>query len=131
MLQDHAALRHRVLDRAHDEPLAELGGAPIAEGDHLRIVVAGVDVQEREGEPAGPERLLREAEQADGVLAAREEERGARALARDLAEDVDRLRLEPVEVRKSSPGSLRHRLRHPDSLAAVRRPCVRDNGHPR
>jgi hypothetical protein len=60
--------------------------------------VAGVDVQQREREAAGTERLLGEAQQHERVLAAREQQRGVRALPGDLAQDVDRLGFEPVEV---------------------------------
>ena len=52
----------------------------------------------REGEAAGAEGLLGQAQQDDRVLAAREEEHGALELRRDLAQDVDRLGLERVEV---------------------------------
>ena len=40
-------------DARDDEPLAELGDAPVAELDHLGEVVAGVDVHDREREPPG------------------------------------------------------------------------------
>ncbi len=56
-----AALRDRILDRAHDQPLAELGGALIAKGDDLRKVVAGVDVQQRETETRPGETPFRRA----------------------------------------------------------------------
>jgi hypothetical protein len=96
--QHHAAGCDRILDGAHDQPLAELGDAAIAKGDHLGEVVPGVDVQQREGKPARPERLLGEAQQDDRVLAAGEQQRGLRALSRDFAQDVDGLGLEPVEM---------------------------------
>jgi hypothetical protein len=96
--EHHLAGADRVLDGPDDEPLAELRRAAIPEGDHLGVVVAGVHVQEREGEAGRPERLLGEPEQADRVLAPGEQEHRVRALSGDLAEDVDRLRFEPVEV---------------------------------
>ena len=69
-------LRDRVLDRAHDQPLAQLGRARVAKRDHFGEVVAGVDVQQREREAPGAERLLREAQQHERILAAREEQGG-------------------------------------------------------
>src|SRR4029079_4983263 len=63
-----------------------------------------VDVHDRERELARPERPLREPKQHDRVLAAGEEEHGPLELGRDLAEDVDRLRLELVEVGQGGHG---------------------------
>src|SRR6185503_6447649 len=51
----------RGLDGRDDEPLAELFDAPVAERERFREVVAGVDVDDREREAAGTERLLGEA----------------------------------------------------------------------
>ena len=50
------------------------------------------------GKPAGPERLLGEAQQHDRVLAAAEQQHRALELGRDLAHDVDRLGLERAQV---------------------------------
>ena len=52
-LLDHPAGVDRLLHRGHDQPRAELGHAPVAELEHLVEVVAGVDVHDREREPAG------------------------------------------------------------------------------
>jgi hypothetical protein len=60
--------------------------------------VARVDVHHREGELARSEGLLRQAQEHDRVLAAREEEHRPLELGRELAHDVNRLRLELVEV---------------------------------
>ena len=70
----------------------------VAELEHLGKVVAGVDVQQREAEALRPERLLRQPQQDAAVLAAGEQQRRLGALRRDLAQDVDRLRLEPLEM---------------------------------
>ena len=86
----------RVLDRSDDQPLAELGDAPIAKLQRLREVVAGVDVDDREREAAGSEGLLGEAKQDDGILAAAEQQGRPLEDRRGLAEDVDRLRLESL-----------------------------------
>ena len=99
-LLDDAPLVDRLLHRRDHEALAELGDAAVAVLDRLREVVPGVDVHDRERELAGPERLLGEPQQHDRVLAAREEQHRPLELGRDLAEDVDGLRLELVEVRE-------------------------------
>ena len=72
----------------------------VAELDHLGEVVPGVDVHDREREAPGPERLLGQPQQHDRVLAAAEQQHGALELGGDLAEDVDRLGLEGLEVRE-------------------------------
>ncbi len=106
-LLDDPSLVDRLLHRRDHEALAELLDATVAVLDRLGEVVPGVDVHDRERELAGPERLLGEPEQDDRVLAAREEQHRTLELGRDLAEDVDGLRLELVEVRqrRESPGS--------------------------
>src|SRR6185369_15465673 len=48
MLEDDGAALHRILDRTYDQPLAQFGGALVAEGDDFLVVVAGVDVHQRE-----------------------------------------------------------------------------------
>ena len=70
----------------------------VAEGDHLREVVPGVDVHDRERDLARPERLARQVQQDDRVLAAAEQQHGLLELRRHLADDVDRLGFELVEV---------------------------------
>ena len=97
-LLDHAPRVDRLLDRGDEQPLAELGDPPVAELDDLREVVPGVDVQQREREAPGPERLLGQPQQHDRVLAAGEQQRRPLALRGDLAHDVDRLGLEVVEM---------------------------------
>ena len=92
---------------AIDEALAELRDTAVAELDRLGEVVTGVDVHEREREPAGAEGLLGEPQQDDRVLAAREEEHRPLELRGDLAHDVDRLGLERVEVGEMDGPSLR------------------------
>ena len=103
----------RRLDRADDELGAQLGDAAVPVVEDLVEVVAGVDVHQREGEPGRPEGLLGDLEHHRGVLAAGEEEHRVLELGRDLAEDVDRLGLERVEVRD-------RRFRHPATSASVR-----------
>ena len=88
----------RVLHAGHDQPLAQLGHAAVAELDDLGEVVAGVDVHEREREARRAERLLGQAQQHDRVLAAAEQQHRALELGGDLAHDVDGLGLERLQV---------------------------------
>ena len=97
-LQHDAALRDRVLDRAHDQPLAKLRRPCITKREHLGEVVAGVDMQQRKRKRARTERLFGEPQQHQRVLAAGEQQRRIRALPGDFAQDVDRFRLEPLEM---------------------------------
>ena len=97
-LLTHAAGIDGVLDRGHDQPLAQLGDTPITEVDDLREVVAGVHVHQREREARRSERLLRQSQQHDGVLATREQQHRVLELGCDLAHDEDRLGLQRVEV---------------------------------
>ena len=92
-----AAVVDVVLHAGDFETDAETRDGLVAEREHLGEVVAGVDVQHREGHAAGRERLRREVEHDDGVLAAGEQQHGALELGDDLADDVDRLGLEQVE----------------------------------
>jgi len=66
----HRPARHRILDRANDQALAEFGRPPVTEVGDLAVVVAGVDVHQREGKAARAESLLGDAQHADRVLAA-------------------------------------------------------------
>ncbi|OQB89208.1 MAG: hypothetical protein BWX86_02514 [Verrucomicrobia bacterium ADurb.Bin122] len=61
-------------------------------------MVARVDVEQRERKFGGPEGLFGEAQEADGVLAAGEEQRRALKLAGDFAQDVDGFGFEMLEV---------------------------------
>ena len=70
--------------------------------------MARVDVHHGEREARRPEGLLRQAQQHDRVLAAREEQHRTLPLGGDLAHDVDRLGLECVEVGEASDGLLGH-----------------------
>lgn len=92
-LEHHRATAHRILDRAHDQPLAHLGRAPVAVFDDLGVVVAGIDVQQGKRKTAGTEGFFGQAQQADRT-AAREEQGRVAALAGDFAQDVDGFRLE-------------------------------------
>jgi len=73
-------------------------GAAVAKIVEFGEVVPGVDVEQRHRQLRGTERFFREAQEADRILAAGEQNRRTVEFARDLAHDVDRFRLEPVEV---------------------------------
>ena len=73
-----------VLDRADDELGAEFRGPAVAELVQLREMMAGVDVEQRHRDVGGAEGLFRQAQQADGVLAAGEEQRRAARIRRRL-----------------------------------------------
>ena len=62
--------------------------------------VAGLDVQERHGNVRGAERFFREAQQADGILAAGKEQGGAFKLGGDFAHDVNRLGFQILQMVK-------------------------------
>ncbi len=98
-LLDRAAGVDRILHVGDDEALAELGHAAIAELDHLREVVPGVDVHQDQREAGGAKRLLGESQEHDRVLAAGEQDHRSLELGRDLAEHVDRLGLQCIEMR--------------------------------
>jgi hypothetical protein len=83
--------------------VAGLVHAAVAELEHLREVVAGVHVQDRERQRRRPKRLLGHAQERDRVLAAAEQEDGPLELDHDLAQHVDRLGLERPEVRDAAP----------------------------
>ena len=93
-----AAVVDVVLHVGHDQTKPEAGDRLVAVVEHLGEVVAGVDVQQRERWRRRGEGLDRQVQHDDGVLATAEQHHGPLELAGDLAEDVDRLRLEVVEV---------------------------------
>ena len=88
----------RLLHRGHHQVGAQLGHGAVAELEHLGEVVAGVDVHDRERDPPGPEGLLGQPEHDHRVLAAREQQHRPLELGRHLADDVDRLRLDVLEL---------------------------------
>ena len=115
---DQPAVVDPVLDVRDLEAQAQALDEPVAEVDDLRVVVPGVDVQQRERHGRRREGLDGQVHQQRRVLAAGEEDHGAVELARDLAEDVDRLALQGVERVQGS----RHACR-PHSVLA--RPAQR------
>ncbi len=77
--------------------------ATVAEVDYFGIVVTGIDMHQRKrqrGLAVRPEaeRLQREVQHDDRILAARKQQRGPAALGDEFAQDMNRLGFEPVEV---------------------------------
>ena len=85
---------------------------------HLREVVPGVHVHDRERERRGPERLLGQAQQHDRVLAAGEQQHGALELGRDLAHHVHGLGLQLAQLGEGGGG--RSPYGRPCTIASAR-----------
>jgi hypothetical protein len=98
LLDDPSAV-DRLLHGRDEELGAQLGREAVAVRDHLVEVVPRVDVHEGERHRRGAERLTREMCEHDRVLAAAEQHDGALELGGDLADDVDGLRLQRLQVR--------------------------------
>jgi hypothetical protein len=92
-----------------DQLQTELGGVAIAEFEHLAELVAGVNVQQGEGNWAGVKGFLREAEHHGGVFTDGVEHYRVLKLRGDLAEDVNALSLEELDVIKAVARELAHR----------------------
>ena len=95
---DHAAGVDVVLHLGDDEPHPGLGDELVAGLQHLVEVVAGVDVHHRERQPARPERLERQMQHDDGVLAAGEQQHRPLELRGHLPNDVDGLGLQRAQM---------------------------------
>ena len=87
-----------VLHLGDDQPHPGFVDQFVAGRDDLVEVVAGVDVHHRERQPAGPERLERQMQHDDGVLAAGEQQHRPLELGGHLADDVDRLGLQRPQM---------------------------------
>ncbi len=97
-LFDDATGPDRILDRGDHEPLSEFRDPAVAELDRLGEVVACVHVHHREWERRRAERLLRQAQQHDRVLAPAEQQDGPLEFGGDLAHDVDGLGLQGAQM---------------------------------
>ena len=71
---------------------------PITELDRLSKVVAGVDMDEQEGDPCRCECLTSQVHHQDRVLAAREQKYGSLELSRDFPHEEDGLGLKLANV---------------------------------
>jgi hypothetical protein len=92
------ALRDRLGHRRDDEVHAQLAHPPVPELQDVGEVEAGVDVHDREGDAGGGERLARQLQHHDRVLAAGEQQHGSLELGDDLADHVDGLGLERIQL---------------------------------
>ena len=101
----------------HDQVEAELAHGAIAEGDHVAELPGGIDVQQRERRLGRIERLARQVQQHRGVLADGIEQHRLAELRGSLAEDVDALRLQQIEM--ASEARSCHGLRAPAPRAVV------------
>ncbi|MGX1153831.1 hypothetical protein RKD39_001409 [Streptomyces albogriseolus] len=87
-----------VLHGGDVQPQPVLGDRAVAVVEDLGEVVPGVHVEQRERHRRGRERLQRQVQHDDGVLAAGEQDHRLLELTRHLAEDVHGLGLEGVQV---------------------------------
>ena len=94
------ALLDALLVRVDDEVESELLRRVVPELDHLPELPRRVDVEEREGQVARRERLPGEVEHDARILADRVHHHGSLEARGDLADDVDRLGLEGLQVRE-------------------------------
>ena len=95
----HLPCVNRFLNAAHYQARAESRHQLVAVGDGLGKVVAGVDVQKRKRDAGRIEGLARQMRHHYRVFAAREEDDRPLELLGHLAQDVDGLGLQLVEMR--------------------------------
>ena len=95
---DHAARVDVVLHLGDDQPHTGFLDELVAGLQDLVEVVAGVDMHHRERQPARPERLERQMQHDDGVLAAGEQQHRPLELRGHLPNDVDGLGLQRAQM---------------------------------
>ena len=100
-LLDDGASVDVLLHRADNEPDGELFHLTVAVVENLGKVVPGVDVHDRERDALGRARLRGQVEKDSGVLSPGEEKCGTLEFGDHLADYVDRLGREGVEVRET------------------------------
>ena len=59
----------RLLHASHDEPRADLAHEIIPKGERLRKIMSGIDMEKREGNPAGEKRLAGQVDENNRVFA--------------------------------------------------------------
>src|SRR5262249_24376810 len=91
--------REAVMVRVDDEVEPELRHRAVAERDHVPELPRRVDMQQRKWRLRRPEGLAREMQEDRGILADGIKQHGAAELRRRLAEDMDALSLEELEMR--------------------------------
>ena len=102
----HCAAPDRIFEVADDQALAHLGRPPVAALGHFGEVVAGVHMQQREGQAAFVrtvctarlEGLFGQPQHHARILAAREQQGGALERGHGFTQDEDGFLFEPVEV---------------------------------
>jgi hypothetical protein len=92
------SFRDRVLHFPDDQLPAQLLGAAVAKLVELRKMMTRIHIQERHRNVRRAKRFLRETQEADRVLAAGKQERGAFEFPRHFPHDVNRFGLEMLEV---------------------------------
>jgi hypothetical protein len=83
----------------HDQIESEVARRLVAESDHLRKFPGRVYVQQRKRQLRGPEGFARKMQENRRVLADGVEQHGRAELRRGLAEDVDALGFEQLQMR--------------------------------
>ena len=73
-------------------------GPVVAELVQLGEMMPGIDVEQRHREVGGAEGFLRQAQQADGVFAAGEQQRGPLEFSGDFPHHVDGFRFQVLQV---------------------------------
>jgi hypothetical protein len=99
---DAAGLRFRVL--VDQQVKAQLRGHLVAQGVHRPELPGGVDMQQRERRLGRIERLGRQVQHHRAVLADRVQHHRLLALGRHLPQNVDALRLQPLQMRQTRRG---------------------------
>ncbi len=94
----HASLVDGILDLGDEQTRAEAFDVAVAVGEDLGEVLAGVDVQDREGKLLGREGLGRQVQQDRRILTAREQQDGSLALGDDFSQDEHGVGFEQVEM---------------------------------
>src|SRR5665648_1060292 len=98
-LDEPIAAGEPVMVGMDDEIEAELLHRPVAEGDHVVELPGGVHMEQRERRLGRPERFPRQMQQDGGVLTDGIEQHGVTELRRRLAEDMDALGFEELQMR--------------------------------
>ena len=87
-----------IVHRAHNQLGAQFLRPAVAEADQFGKFVAGLDVKERHRNVRGPERLFGQAQQADGVFAAGEQQHRSLKLRRHFTHHVNGLGFQILQM---------------------------------
>ena len=127
--QAHRAFFDGLLHAADDQTFAQFGHAFVAKRDHFGEVVSRVHMHDGERQFVRAvfelKRFECEMQYDDGVFAAGEQQGGVAAFGGDLAQNVDGLGFEPVQMR-AVEGLVKINLSHfYPHVNAVHIPCCR------